>query len=220
MVALENAQTFVFDNRPITVIRPTSEDPQAPPLVALHGWTGNEHSMDIFIRRMPSNRWILVPRAPYPAEPDGYAWVPPTPERPAPWETFAQSAMRLKEEMDNWLAHFSLPTVPVDLMGFSQGAAMALTYAILFPERVNRLIVLSGFLPRGGTKALRPGSLSGKAWFLAHGYHDEIVPIERAWECIEGLKLTGATVNSCLDNVGHRVSAKCLHAMLEFLSPQ
>lgn len=217
MVALEHAQTHLFDHRPITVVRPTSEDPQAPPLIALHGWTGDEHSMEIFIRRMAPNRWIFAPRAPYTAEPGGYAWVPPTPERPAPWETFAQSALKLKDDMVEWLTSFSLPAIPIDLMGFSQGAAMALTFTLLFPERVNRLVILAGFLPNGGKKALRPGLLSGKACFLAHGYDDEIVPLERAKECIEALETTGARVITCLDNVGHRVSTRCLHAMLEFL---
>lgn len=217
MVALEHAHLYPFENRVLKVFPPQSDDHFATPLLVLHGWTGDEHSMDIFIRRLPAIRWILAPRAPFPAEPGGYAWVPPTPERPAPWEIFVQSALKLKNDLENWLAHLSLSKVPIDIMGFSQGAAMALTFTILFPEHVNRLIILSGFLPRGGTKALRPGSLSGKPVFIAHGYEDDIVPFERARECLEWLEIAGANIQACLDHVGHRVSTNCLQAMREFL---
>lgn len=217
MVALENARLYQFEDRILKVFPPQSDDHPTPPLLALHGWTGDEHSMDIFIRRLPATRWILAPRAPFPAEPEGYAWVPPTPERPAPWEVFAQSALKLRDDLENWWEYFSFPKAPLDIMGFSQGAAMALTFTILFPKQVNRLILLSGFLPRGGTNALRPGLLSGKPIFLAHGYDDDIVPFERAQECLKWLEIAGADIQACLDHVGHRVSANCLQAMREFL---
>lgn len=217
MVALENARLYQFEDRILKVFPPQSDDHPAPLLLVLHGWTGDEHSMDIFIRRLPATRYILAPRAPFPAEPGGYAWVPPTPERPALWEVFAQSALKLRDDLENWWEYFSFPKALFDIMGFSQGAAMALTFTILFPKQVNRLILLSGFLPRGGTNALRPGLLSGKPIFLAHGYDDDIVPFERAQECLKWLEIAGADIQACLDHVGHRVSANCLQAMREFL---
>ena len=101
-------------------------------------------------------------------------------------------------------------------MGFSQGAALAYTMAMMYPERIASLAGLSGFLPDGATTWLGPNRLKGLPVFIAHGTEDELVPIERARLSVELLEKAGATVTYCEDNVGHKLSAKCFRGLEAF----
>ena len=56
--------------RPATVASPRL-------LVMIHGWTGDENSMWVFARRFSEQYWIIAPRAPHPADPQGFSWRPP-----------------------------------------------------------------------------------------------------------------------------------------------
>lgn len=97
-----------------------------------------------------------------------------------------------------------------DLMGFSQGAAMTYTVALLYPERVRRLAVLSGFIPEGGEDLVTPQRFSGKAVFITHGRKDEMIPVQRAREAVARLKGCGAQGVYCESDVGHKVSKECI----------
>lgn len=218
MADLQRAQHIQIQNRWLKVIPPAQETNDRPAVIlCLHGWTGDEHSMDVFVRRLPDTCWILAPRAPLSAPQGGYTWVPPTAVRPAPWPVFAETAQQLEKDLQIWFAHLALPQQPLTILGFSQGAAMALTYTVLYPEQINRVVALSGFLPEGAKAALQNNRLSGKTIFIAHGTHDEMVPVARAHESAELLKSAGADVVLCLEDTGHRTGMRCLQAMMEYL---
>ena len=219
MADIQRAQHLQIQNRWLKVIPPArGTNELGTTILCLHGWTGDEHSMDVFVRRLPDTCWILAPRAPHSAPECGYSWGPPTPVRPAPWPAFTEAAHRLEKDLQVWLAHLALPRRSVNILGFSQGAAMALTYTILYPEQVNRVAALSGFLPEGANVALQAGRLSGKTLFLAHGVRDEIVPVARAHESVELLKSAGANVLLCLEKTGHRTGIACLQGMIDCLT--
>jgi phospholipase/carboxylesterase len=102
------------------------------------------------------------------------------------------------------------------IIGFSQGAALAYTMAIMDPERVTTVAGLSGFLPDGASTWLGADRLKGLPVFIAHGIEDELVPIDRARISVSLLKEAGANVTYCEDDVGHKLSAKCFHGLEAF----
>lgn len=63
------------------------------------------------------------------------------------------------------------------LAGFSQGAVIALTTGILYPERLGGVIALSGLLPNAA-EMIALGSPANKTLplFIAHGTQDQVVP--------------------------------------------
>lgn len=64
------------------------------------------------------------------------------------------------------------------LAGFSQGGAIALETGLRYPERLAGVIALSCYLPLAASlEAERSGANAGLPVFLAHGRHDEIVPV-------------------------------------------
>lgn len=188
-------------------------------LVMLHGWTGDENSMWVFTKRLSSKYWIIAPRAPYEAESKGFSWRPLHPEtfgRPS-LERLLPAAKGLIHLIDEYAASVKLEARQFDLMGFSQGGAMVNVMGMLYPERVNKMAVLAGFLPSGLEDALESQVLLGKNVFVAHGTQDELVPLERARASMEGLERAGAQLTFCEDEVGHKLSSNCLRALEAYL---
>lgn len=193
---------------------------ESPPrlLVLLHGWTGTENSMWIFVRNFPASYWMLAPRAPYEARPSGYSWRPQRDGQrgSVTLDDLRPSAQAVIDLVAAYRAEMDLPADPFDLIGFSQGAAMANSLAILYPEQVRRVGVLAGFVPPGAEALLRGRPLSGKSFFVAHGTLDEMVDVEYARLSVSLLQRAGAEVTFCEDEVGHKLGSGCQRGLESF----
>jgi len=208
-------------------VRPASKQP-ARLLLLLHGWTGDENSMWVFVRNFPLDYWIIAPRAPYGTEPSGYSWRAPQPValsvskgETRGWpslEDFHASTDSLIALVDDYAARNQLDASQFDVIGFSQGAALTNAIALLYPERVRRAGVLSGFLPAESESLIEKRPLNGKPFFVVHGTLDEMVKIEYARQSVEMLERTGASVTFYEDEIGHKLSASGLHALEEYFS--
>jgi phospholipase/carboxylesterase len=200
-------------------IRPASVRPSRL-LLMVHGWTGSEDSMWVFARDMPPENWIIAPRAPYPAQPGGYSWRrydPGTQGRPS-LELLQPSIEALVRLVDEYAHSVGVDAARFDVMGFSQGAAMANVLAMLHPERVRRVGVLAGFVPSGAEALVHSRPLAGKKIFVAHGTLDKMVPVDRARASIGLLEQAGAEVAYCEEEIGHKVGAGCLRALRSYLA--
>lgn len=189
-------------------------------LLLLHGLTGDEDSMWVFARNLPSHYWMIAPRAPHTAEQGGYSWrefaasdfARPTVEQLRP---NTEALMRL---VDEYAASAGIDAATFDVMGFSQGAAMSNMLAFLYPHRIRKVAILAGFVPAGLEEHAARRPLDGKPFFVAHGTMDRMVPIDRARDSIVILEQAGADVTYCEDEVGHKVSANCLRALKDFFT--
>jgi len=187
-------------------------------LLLLHGWTGDENSMWVFTSGLPEDYSILAPRAPFTAPQKGYSWreiIPGTWGLPTV-EDLRPAAEKIIDFLADWGAWTGQSVEKFDLMGFSQGAALAYTITLLQPGQVGRLAALSGFLPAGGETLCRGNRLSGKPIFVAHGLHDELVGIDRARQAVTWLERAGAQVAFCEADTGHRVGAGCFSGLGAF----
>nr|BAL44369.1 serine esterase [uncultured bacterium]BAL56567.1 serine esterase [uncultured Chloroflexota bacterium] len=183
----------------------------------LHGWTGDENSMWVLAPQSLSQHWVVAPRAPFPTQPSGYSWRPLLERRGWPHlEDLRPAAAKLYHLAEALGAELDLPAFPLDLIGFSQGAATAAVFLLLYPHQVGKAALLSGFLPTGSEDLLSSGRLKGKEVFIAHGLQDEMVPYAWAESMAQALRECGASVTFCVDEVGHKVSAVCAKALQEF----
>ena len=200
-------------------IRPAAASP-ARLLLMIHGWTGDENSMWVFARDLPPDEWVLAPRAPHTAQPAGYSWRPNADgnsERPT-FELLQPAIRALIGLVDSYAASVGIDASQFDVLGFSQGAAMAGLLAMLYPERIRKLGILAGFIPRGAEELIAHRPLEGKDVFMAHGTRDELVPIERARRSVGMLEEAGARVIYCESEVGHKVSLECMRSLRGYLS--
>ncbi len=187
-------------------------------LVLMHGWMGDENSMWVFAQNLSPEIAILGPRAPFAAPEGGYSWRE---VRPGSWgnaslEDLRPAAAALIALVDDWSASVGMDGDQFDVMGFSQGAAMAYTLAILYPERIRQLAALSGFIPEHAEVLLDPRRLSGKPVFVAHGRQDDTISIEKAHKAVALLEGVGAQVVYCESDAGHKVSRECVKELEKF----
>jgi phospholipase/carboxylesterase len=196
--------------------------PQGQPkslLVLLHGWMGDENSMSILARNLLPEIALLSPRGIFAVPEGGYSWRE---IRPGTWglatlEDFRPAADALVAFLDTWAASTGLDVAQFDLMGFSQGAALTYTLALLYPQRFRRAAALCGFIPEGGQALLASRRISGKPVFVSHGRQDETIPVEQSRTAVALLQQAGALVTYCESDTGHRISKECLKKMERFL---
>ncbi len=189
-------------------------------MLLIHGLTGDENSMWVFAQKLPSEYWMIAPRAPHASQmkQGGFSWSPSEAEaedRPDVKQLHS-SGEALIRLVDEYSASVGVAAQTFDVLGFSQGAAMCSLLALLYPERVRKVGILAGFVPGGLEDLISQRLLVGKPFFVAHGTKDETVTIERARASIESLEQAGAQVTYCEDDVGHKVSLTCLRALKDF----
>jgi phospholipase/carboxylesterase len=182
----------------------------------LHGWTGDENSMWTFARDLPTTAWLIAPRAPYVAT-SGYSWRPMHPGLPR-YDDLRPAAAMLTDLIDRWGIANAVDTGQLDLLGFSQGAAMCMTFALTYPARVGRFALLAGFPPPGVDRFTASRPLEGKPVFCAHGALDETVPVKYAQLAVQILEACGASVTYCEAQVGHKVGAECRRELASFFA--
>ena len=209
----------IYDSGWVANYKPAENKSSSKLLIMLHGWTGDENSMGVFIKGLNSDFHIIAPRAPFDAIPSGYSWINPVRDGEFPdWSMFLPTASRFMEQINSWLNLISIATMtkPI-LLGFSQGAAMALVLGISYPTNFSRVAAISGFLPKGYVISSSPSFLPD--FYIAHGTNDTIVPVENSWQTVSYLNQLGANVIYCESDAKHRMSLKCLPGLMAFLQP-
>jgi phospholipase/carboxylesterase len=88
-----------------------------------------------------------------------------------------------------------VPAASIVLAGFSQGGAMALQVGLRHPERLAGIAALSCFLPLAAALAAEASPANREApVFMAHGVHDQMIPVSRGAESRDGLVALGYPV--------------------------
>ncbi len=185
----------------------------------LHGHLGNENVMGPFIKTIPDSYCIITPRAPIKLGEDQYSWHDIQPQWPKP-SYYKQVADQLLSRLEEMGQDQELGLYPIDVMGFSQGAVLAYSLVLFYPERMERIASLSGFIPHSWQKDYSDRNLEGKKMFIAHGKRDEVVPISSARKAAEWLTKLGASVTFCESNTGHKIGVNCVLEMEKFFRSQ
>ncbi len=186
-------------------------------LLLLHGWTGDENSMWIFTPRFPKNYLVISPRGTTSTPLGGFGWQEAEVNG---WPTVDdfQPAIAAIMKLLNSINSNGIETDSIDLMGFSQGAALAYSITLRYPDRINKLAGLSGFLPEGFESEIERKSLNRKKIFVAHGRFDEMVPVSKARHVVHELKAAGAEVVYCEEDIGHKLSSGCFRGLVEYFT--
>ena len=193
---------------------PAGDGPH-PLLLLLHGWTGDENSMWIFTSRLTNNFITVAPRGLFPTPLGGFGWHPQGKRSWPSLEDFKLSVEALRELISS--QNFSSADLSqVNVIGFSQGAALMYSMALYHSPGVGALAGLSGFFPEGSSELVEGRPLLGKYGFVAHGRMDDLVPVTSARLAVTILEKAGARVTYCEENVGHKLSANCFRGMGEF----
>jgi predicted esterase len=142
----------------------------------------------------------------------GNTWYPyPFTAPLADNEPWLSSALALLDTILEQTQSAGIPLASTYLLGFSQGACLALEYAARHPRRYGAVIGLSGALigPQERTPFLAPGApgLAGTPVFLGCGDHDAHIPSKRVEAAAQALLALGGDITLRLyPGMGHTIN--------------
>ena len=142
-------------------------------IIALHGWTGNINSLKPIAKlwKFPATEWVYI-QGPYKAKPEGYSWFGVNDK--IGWK-YEKSFQKLNNLIKNLLIN-GYQHKGIYILGFSQGACLAMEFMIRQKFSLGGLISISGFIKNISNFKKDQNILSQNTTvLLLHGDKDNII---------------------------------------------
>tara|TARA_R110002051_G_scaffold236232_1_gene297461 strand:- start:4409 stop:5068 length:660 start_codon:yes stop_codon:yes gene_type:complete len=205
------------------VIRPSNlKDKKPPVLFMLHGYGSDEEDLFSFASELPEDLCIISIRAPYKMQPYGNAWYAINFDaEKGKWSDDEQAKMsrdKIKKFITEACEAYDLDAANVTLLGFSQGTILSYAVSLSYPEKVKRVIALSGYI---NEKILLEGyqynDFSNLKIYSSHGSVDQVIPVDWASKAPEFLKKLH--INNTYEEfpVGHGVAPQNFYSFKQWL---
>ncbi len=206
------------------VRQPHIEASSPPLLLLLHGIGSNEQDLYGLAPFLDKRFLIISVRAPNTLGPGSYAWfeVNFTPQGPVikPEQAVA-SHKALITFLEEAITAYDADPKQVYLMGFSQGAIMSASVALIQPELVAGAVLMSGRIPPEiRTHIASHKKLSGLPLLVIHGTADLVLPITYGRDSRELLSTLPVKLTYHEYPMGHEVSQESLSDVTRWLSEQ
>mgnify|MGYP002623256512 CR=1 FL=1 len=184
-----------------------------PLLLLLHGYGSNEEDLFSFANELPEEYYVISVQAPYSLQPYGYAWYAINFD--ADMNKFSNNEQAIESRdlivrfIDELIENYPIDKNDVTLVGFSQGSILSYAVALSYPEKVKRIVALSGYLNQDILKEnYRNNDFSRLNFFVSHGSSDQVIPVEWARKTPEFLDRIGVENVYFEYPVGHGVAPK------------
>lgn len=205
------------------LIRPSSlTQEKAPVLFMLHGYGSNEEDLFSFASELPSELCIISVRAPYVLQPFGYAWYAINFDNEKGKWSDDQQAIESREKIVKFIEEacdaYALDKSNVSLLGFSQGTILSYSIALSYPEKIKRVIALSGYINENIlADNYENNNFEHLKIYTSHGQVDQVIPIEWAQRTPEFLDKLG--VENVFEEfpTGHGVSPQNFHSFKKWM---
>ncbi|MCA9863298.1 MAG: dienelactone hydrolase family protein [Thermomicrobiales bacterium] len=192
-------------------------DDASSAIIALHGRGADAADIiNLAGEVVPPGAAILAPNA------AGQTWYPHRFLEPIERnEPYLTSALNLIHRIFQRLGEADIPPGRVALLGFSQGACLALEYAARNARRYGAVVGFSGgLIGPDGTAFAYPGSMEGTPVFLGCSDVDAHIPARRVEETAEVMTDLGAAVDLRIyPGMGHTVNRDEIRAVRTLLAP-
>lgn len=193
-----------------------------PMLLLLHGYGSNEEDLFSFASELPDHYYIVSARAPYALPPYGNAWYA---------ITFDQDMNKFSDDVqaaasrdlivsfiDELLDKYPIDKNAVTLIGFSQGAILSYAVALSYPQKVHKVVALSGYFNENILKEdYKNNDFSHLNFFISHGSADQVIPVEWARKNPEILNTLSVKNVYHEYPVGHGVAPQNFYDFKKFL---
>lgn len=173
-----------------------------PVLLLLHGYGSNEDDLFSFSTELPENYYIISARAPFDMQYKSYAWYAinfdADENKFSDHNQARESRDLITIFIDELIANYPIDSARVTLIGFSQGAILGYAVALSYPEKIQRVVAMSGYLnPEIIKEDYLKNTFSNLNIFASHGTVDQVIPV--AW---------GRKAKPFLENLGIKTTYK------------
>ncbi|WP_298880671.1 alpha/beta hydrolase-fold protein [uncultured Polaribacter sp.] len=165
------------------VRQPVKEVKNPPLLVLLHGYGSNEQDLFSFASELPDELLIISAQAPYSMGFGSYAWYAINFDeingKFSDLEQAKESIDKIAVFIDEIKTKYNTNPEKTFLLGFSQGAILSYSLSFFYPNKVQNVIALSGYI----NSDLLPTSFSKEIktdYYCSHGSVDQVLPVEWA----------------------------------------
>ena len=167
------------------VREPKIKTEKNPLLLLLHGYGSNEQDLFSFASELPDEYYVISARAPYDLQYGSYAWYAINFDADENKFSDHNQAMQSRDLISNFIDEL-IPNYPIDpkqvtLLGFSQGTILSYSVALSYPEKVQRVVALSGYLNEEIiVENYKNNDFSNLKMFVSHGSVDQVIPVDWA----------------------------------------
>lgn len=158
---------------------------QNPVIILLHGYGSNEEDLFSFATEFDDLSYIISVRAPYDLQYKSFAWYAinfDANENKFSDVAQAKSSRDLMAQfIDNVLVDYPIDKNNVTLIGFSQGCILSYAIALSYPEKIQKVVALSGYLNTEiCVENYEKNNFSNLAIYASHGIVDQVIPVDWA----------------------------------------
>ncbi len=204
------------------IIRESSLKENAPLLIMCHGYGSDENDLFSFSRELPEELFIISVRAPNSLQPFGNAWYTINfDDANGKWsddDEARESRDLIATFIDEVKGHYPINKDNVTLLGFSQGTILSYAVALTYPEKVNNIIALSGYI----NAEILPENVEDKDYshlkfYCSHGSVDQVIPVEWARKSPKFLSALNINHQYSEFPVGHGVAPQNFYELKKWL---
>jgi phospholipase/carboxylesterase len=164
---------------------PKIKQDKNPLLLLLHGYGSNEADLFSFASELPDEYYIISARAPYDLQYGSYAWYAinfdADQNKFSDHEQAKISRDVIAQFIDELIETYPIDTNDITLLGFSQGSILSYAVALSHPEKIKRVIALSGYVSEPILEEnYMNNDFSNLSIFASHGTVDQVIPVEWA----------------------------------------
>ena len=175
-------------------------------IVAIHGWTGNVNSLKPLSKqwRYAETTWIFI-EGPYSAEPKGFSWFKGNDEDG--WE-YDESFDILNHTIQS-LIEDGYQYKHIYMLGFSQGACLAMEFMIRQKFSIGGVIAISGFIKNKSSFKESKNILSKDTQILLlHGQKDNTIDAKESTIAFKLFVDLGFKTDIHIFKGGHKIPLK------------
>jgi phospholipase/carboxylesterase len=205
------------------VREPKDKKEKNPLLLLLHGYGSNEEDLFSFASELPEEYYVISARAPFDMMYGSYAWYAINFD--ADENKFSDIGQArasrdiIAQFIDELVAEYPIDADNVTLIGFSQGCILSYAVAVSYPEKVQRVVAMSGYFnPEIAVDDYAQNDLSKLSIFASHGTVDQVIPVEWARKSIPMIQLLGIDIVFKEYMVGHGVAPQNFFDFKHWLS--
>jgi phospholipase/carboxylesterase len=164
---------------------PKIKQEQNPLLLLLHGYGSNEDDLFSFASELPDTYYIISARAPYDLQYGSYAWYAINFDADQNKFSDHEQAKVSRDLIVTFIDEL-IDTYPIDinnitLIGFSQGSILSYAVALSNPEKIKKVVALSGYVSEPIlAENYKNNDFSKLSIFASHGTVDQVIPVEWA----------------------------------------